>query len=126
MSQEHSVNASALVVASHLHWHCKGFPWKDVDIIFILRGCPQQQKHVEGGQVAALSVGKEDFGLILMSMLPLVSLEIPTSPLAASSGLYSLKNGLSENLFFWSCVHLCVNVVDVRFFSVISKRTSAQ
>lgn len=113
-SQEHSIKATALVMP----WHLQA-----------LEGCSLERcweplhlqrwptTHVEvGGQVAAWSVREEAFGLILVSMLHLVSLEKPAPPLAASSVFYCLNNGLSKNLFSWSCLHLCVNVVNVRGF----------
>lgn len=69
-----------------------------------------------GGAIAAQSVGEEGFGLILRSMLYLVSLEKPSSSLVASSVFYCLNNELSQKLFSWSCLHLFVNPVNVRVF----------
>lgn len=114
-SQEHSVNASALVMLSHFQ-ALEGFS---------LERCWYHLHHQRlsitaevcgGWAIAAQSVGEEGFGLILRSMLHLVSLEKPSSPLVASSVFYCLNNELSQKLFSWSCLHLFVNPVNVRFF----------
>lgn len=107
------VNASALAMPVHLQAWVR-FSSEGCQSYFHKVMSTRADEACGGGQAgSAWAMGGQDFGIILMSRLYLVSLGKAALQLVASSGFYWLNNRQSGNLASCPCLHPHVNVVTV-------------